>query len=220
MTAPAVITIDGAAGSGKSTLGKGLAVALRLPYINTGLMYRALTLEALQTGISTDDGTALAQLLRTIRFSLSEASPPELLIQGRPSTRALQTPRVEAEVSDVSRHPEVRALMRAAQRALGELHGAVMDGRDIGSMVFPDAPLKLYLTADPGARAARRTAERDSTQAEVEASLHARDRRDAQLNPPEAPSGAVRLDTAFLGVRETLQAALELVRLHAPGLLP
>ena len=88
MTTPAVITIDGAAGSGKSTLGKGLAVALRLPYVNTGLMYRALTLEALQTGISTDDGTALARLLRTIRFSLSEASPPELLIQGRPSTRA------------------------------------------------------------------------------------------------------------------------------------
>jgi cytidylate kinase len=219
-TTPAVITIDGAAGSGKSTLGRGLAVALRLPYVNTGLMYRHLTYEALRTGTGTDDGPSLIRLLREIHFSLSDGYPPELLIQGLPTTRALQTPRVEAEVSNVARHPEVREFMRAEQRALGELHGAVMDGRDIGSVVFPDAPLKLYLTADAGARVARRADERTSTQAEVEALLHTRDQKDARVNPPEAPLGSTVLDTASLGVRETLRAALELVRVYAPELIP
>ena len=220
MSTPAVIAIDGAAGSGKSTLGMGLAVALRLPYVNTGLMYRYLTLEALRTGTPTDDAAALARLLRQIGFSLSEDSPPLLLIQGLPPTRDLQSHEVEAEVSHVAHHPEVRALMRAAQRALGELHGAVMDGRDIGSVVFSDAPLKLYLTADAQARVARRADERTTTEAEVEASLNARDRKDAKVNPLTAPPGSVMLDTASLDVRETLQAALELVRLHAPELFP
>lgn len=220
MTTPAVITIDGAAGSGKSTLGVGLAVALRLPYVNTGLMYRYLTLAALRTGTPTDDGASLVALLDEIRFSLSDDSPARLLIQGLPPTRELQTPEVEAEVSHVARHPAVRAIMRAAQRALGELHGAVMDGRDIGSVVFPDAPLKLYLTADAGARVARRADERTLTQAEVEASLHIRDQKDARVNPLEAPLGSIVIDTEYLGVRETLQAALDLVRLHAPELVP
>lgn len=220
MTAPAVIAIDGAAGSGKSTLGEGLATALRLPYVNTGLMYRHLTLVALQTGIPTDDGASLVSLLSEIRFSLSADAPARLLIQGLPPARELQSPEVEAEVSHVARHPEVRAIMRAAQRALGELHGAVMDGRDIGSVVFPDAPLKLYLAADPGARAARRAYERTATQAEVETSLHARDQKDARVNPLESPLGSAVIDTASLGVRETLQAALDLVRVHAPELLP
>jgi len=220
MTAPAVITIDGAAGSGKSTLGKGLALALRLPYVNTGLMYRHLTLAALQIGTATDDEASLVALLGEISFSLSDDSPPRLLIQGLPPTHELQTPEVEAEVSHVARHPGVRAIMREAQRALGELHGAVMDGRDIGSVVFPDAPLKLYLTADAGARVARRADERTVTQAEVEASLHIRDQKDAGVNPFEAPFGSIVIDTASLGVRETLHAALQLVRRHAPELLP
>ena len=220
MSTPAVIAIDGAAGSGKSTLGMGLAAALRLPYVNTGLMYRYLTLEALRTATPTDNAAALARLLRQIDFSLSEDSPPLLQIQGLPPTRELQSPEVEAEVSQVAHHPEVRSLMRAAQRALGELHGAVMDGRDIGSVVFSDAPLKLYLTADAEARVTRRADERTATEAEVEASLHARDRKDAKVNPPTAPPGSVILDTASLDVRETLQAALELVRIYAPELLP
>ena len=220
MSLPSVIAIDGAAGSGKSTLGVGLAGALGLPYVNTGLMYRYLTLEALRTGTPTDDAPALAALLGQIRFSLSQDSPPVLLIQGLPSTPDLQIPAVEAEVSRVARHPQVRALMRAAQRALGELKGAVMDGRDIGSVVFPDAPLKLYLIADAKARVARRVDERTATEAEVEASLRDRDRKDAKVNPFEAAPGSVVLDTAPLDVGGTLRAALELVRLHAPELLP
>lgn len=220
MTAPAVIAIDGPAGSGKSTLGRALASALRLPYVNTGLMYRYLAHEALRTSTPTDDGDALATLMKAITFSFSHASPPELLIQGRLPGPDLQTPQVESHVSNVARHPQVRVLMRAAQRVLGELHGAVMDGRDIGSIVFPDARLKLYLTADPGVRAARRTVERPLTQLEVEASLDTRDQQDARVNAFEAPPGSVILDTASLGVDETLQSALELVRLHAPELIP
>jgi cytidylate kinase len=219
VSAPAVITIDGAAGSGKSTLGRALAIALRLPYVNTGLMYRHLTREALRTGTSTNDAGALVELLRGIRFSLSDASPPELLIQGLPPGRDLQTPEVEAAVSNVARHPEVREIMRAAQRALGDIHGAVMDGRDIGAVVFADAPLKLYLTADAGSRVARRANERPSTQPEVEASLRTRDAKDASVNPFEAPPGSTILDTATLDARHTLQAALDLVRVYAPELI-
>jgi cytidylate kinase len=111
-------------------------------------------------------------------------------------------------------------MMRAEQRSLGELHGAVMDGRDIGSVVFPDAPLKLYLTAHAGARVERRAGERLATQAEVEASLHARDQKDARVNPHEPPQGSTVLDTALLDARETLEAALSLVREHAPELIP
>lgn len=217
---PAIITIDGAAGSGKSTLGRALALAVRLPYINTGLMYRHLTLAAIRGGVSTDDGPALAALAGSVAYSLSEQTPSELLIQGQPPSPELQTPEVEAEVSHVSRYPEVRAQMRGAQRALGELRGAVMDGRDIGSVVFVDAPLKLYLVADPVARTARRAEERTEVEAEVEASLSVRDAKDAKVNPFEPPPGSIVLDTTELDIRETLAAALDLVRLHAPELIP
>jgi CMP/dCMP kinase len=217
---PAVIAIDGPAGSGKSTLGRGLARALGLPYVNTGLMYRHLTYEALRTGTATDDSAALVTMLREIRFSLSEGQPPELLIQGRPALPALEGPEVEAEVSHVARHPRVRDIMRAEQRALGELRGAVMDGRDIGSVVFPDAPLKLYLSADASIREFRRADGRNPGEAEVETSLQTRDARDASVNPFEPPPGSSVIDTATLDVAGTLSAALDLVRVHAPGLLP
>jgi CMP/dCMP kinase len=212
-----IITIDGAAGSGKSTLGKALAGALGLPYVNTGLMYRHLTREALDAGIDPEDGPSLAELLSGVRFSLSEATPPELRIDGRAPTSDLQSEAVEAEVSHIARHPEVRAIMRAVQRELGERHGAVMEGRDIGSVVFPEAPLKLYLSARPVDRAARRTDERDRTPDEIAESLHQRDRKDSRVTPFEPPAGSVILDTTDLDIAATLEAALALVRHHVPG---
>ncbi|MEP7059418.1 MAG: (d)CMP kinase [Actinomycetota bacterium] len=214
---PTIITIDGAAGSGKSTLGKALAAALSLPYINTGLMYRHLTREALAATVDSGDGADLAALLGGMEFSLSDGDPPELLIDGRVPSRDLQGRAVEAEVSHVARHPEVRALMRARQRALGSRTGAVMEGRDIGSVVFPEAPLKLYLSAHPVDRAARRTDERSLTSEEVAASLHRRDRKDATVTPFEPPPGSVILDTTDLDITETLAAALGLVRQYVPG---
>lgn len=216
MTRLRVIAIDGAAGSGKSTLARGLAEALGLPYVNTGIMYRALTLAALDRGVDPDDGAALARLMSRMRFSLSSGIPPELEVEGSSPTPALMSDRVEGEVSHVARHPEVRALMREGQRALG-LPGAVVEGRDIGSVVFPDAPLKLFLTAEPDKRGERRAEQRGVTNAdEVEEALLRRDTKDAQVNPFEPAADAIVLDTSDRTVDDTLREAIAIVHDRMP----
>lgn len=218
MSTPRVVAIDGAAGSGKSTLARGLARALGVPYVNTGLMYRALAAAAVRAGISPDDVERAVELTRGLSFTLCGEDPAELEVEGFAGSD-LTTPEVEMTVSAISRHPEVRRLMRAAQRGLGE-RGAVMEGRDIGSVVFPDAPVKLYLVAGEGTRVARRAAERGAEQGVVEAAMHARDARDALTNPFEPPTGGHILDTTHLSIEATVQAALAIVRDLAPELLP
>jgi cytidylate kinase len=214
-----VVAIDGAAGSGKSTLARGLARRLGLPYVNTGIMYRALTLEAIERGIAVDDGEGLAALMSNLRFDLGHGEPPELEVEGSPPRPDLEGPDVEAHVSEVAVHPQVRGLMRTAQRALG-IEGGVVEGRDIGSVVFPDAPVKLYLVAHPADRIERRAQERDASADRVGASLETRDRRDARVNPFEPPAGAVVIDTTDLDIDGTLEAALEVVARVAPELIP
>ena len=214
---PRVVAIDGAAGSGKSTLARLLSEVLGLPYVNTGSMYRALTLAARRAEVDVEDEGRLASLIETLHFSLSEGSPGELWIDREPPSDDLESADVEAHVSAVAKHPRVRAAMRAAQRALGE-GGAVMEGRDIGSAVFPDAPVKLYLVAQPEERAERRVDERGAQAAA--GALHARDRRDAKVNPFVPPDDAVVLDTGDLDVNATLAAALEVIAERAPELLP
>ena len=219
MTRLRVIAIDGAAGSGKSTLARGLAEALGLPYVNTGIMYRALTLAALDRGVDPDDGAALARLMSRLRFSLSSGIPPELEVEGSSPTPALMSDRVEGEVSHVARHPEVRALMREGQRALG-LPGAVVEGRDIGSVVFPDAPLKLFLTAESDKRGERRAEQRGVTDAdEVEGALLRRDTKDAQVNPFEPAADAIVLDTSDRNIDDTLRDAIAIVHDRMPELV-
>jgi cytidylate kinase len=214
-----VIAIDGAAGSGKSTLARGLAEALGLPYVNTGIMYRALTLAALDRDVDPDDGPALARLMSKLRFSLSSGTPPELEVEGSSPTTALMSDRVEGEVSHVARHPEVRALMREGQRALG-LPGAVVEGRDIGSVVFPDAPLKLFLTAEPDKRGERRAEQRGVTDADgVEEALLRRDTKDAQVNPFEPAADAIVLDTSDRTIDDTLRDAIAIVHDRMPELV-
>jgi len=214
-----VVAIDGAAGSGKSTLARGLARSLGLPYVNTGVMYRALTLEAIERGVPFDDGDALAALMTTLRFSLGDGEPAELEVKGSPPSLDLEGTAVEAHVSEVAAHPQVRALMRAAQRALG-LQGGVVEGRDIATVVFPDAPLKLYLVADPAERIVRRARQRDAASDEVGGALERRDERDAKVNPLEPPDDAIVLDTTGLEIEDTLAAALEIVAREAPELSP
>ncbi|HEX6843481.1 MAG TPA: (d)CMP kinase [Actinomycetota bacterium] len=218
MNGARVVSIDGAAGSGKSTLGRVLARRMGLPYVNTGLMYRALAAAALAAGVSPDDADGLTALCGGLRYRLTEGNPPELEVEGWDSD-SLTTADVERTVSAVAAHPQVRASMREAQRRLGE-SGAVMEGRDIASVVFPDAALKLYLHAGAGERAARRVAEREGSGEAVAADLRDRDRRDARTNPHVPSPDAVVIDTGVLDADETLAAALDAVRSRAPELLP
>lgn len=209
-----VVAIDGPAGSGKSTLARDLASALHLPYVNTGSMYRALTLRARGEGVDPDDGPALARLAGAMRFDLDRTvEPAALRVDGRSPGEELAFAEVESNVSRVARHPEVRAVLRAEQRRLGR-DGAVLEGRDIGSVVFPDATLKLYLQADAEARVARRAEERraDERGDAVAARLEARDALDARVNPFVPPADAVVIDTTSLDAGQVLARALELVR--------
>lgn len=208
----AVIAIDGAAGSGKSTLAHRLASELGLPYVNTGLMYRALALEAHREGVSPDDAAGLERLARRIEFDLdSSVRPAELAIDGEPPEAALTSPEVESSVSAVSRHPQVRAVLRAEQRRLAS-EGAVMEGRDIGSVVAPDAPLKLFLRAHPRERVGRRALERQDDPRRIAESLGTRDEQDALTNPLVPAADAVVLDTTELSPDEVARRAFALVR--------
>jgi CMP/dCMP kinase len=211
MRAPIVIAIDGPAGSGKSTLAKALAERLDLPYLNTGSMYRALTREALVRGVPPGDVDGLVRLAADLRFDLDRSvRPPTLSVDGRLPGEDLSAPEVEANVSAVSRHPEVRAVLRAEQRRLG-IGGAVLEGRDIGAVVLPDATVKVFLDADPEVRAERRARQLhvDLRPEEVAEQLEARDRRDALTNPLEPPEDAVVIDTSLLSIEETVDLVLE-----------
>jgi cytidylate kinase len=212
-----VVAIDGAAGSGKSTLARRLSRTLELPYINTGSMYRALTRAARREEVDVEDGATLVDLMETLRFTLSPGPTGELLIDGAPPSADLETSEVESSVSAVAAHPAVRSAMRAAQRSLGE-GGAVMEGRDIGTVVFSDAPVKLFLVAEPVERAGRRVEERGA--GDVAGALHERDRRDARVNPLVPAQDAIVIDTSDLDVEATLRTALAAVAERAPALLP
>jgi CMP/dCMP kinase len=207
-----VIAIDGAAGSGKSTLAQRLANELGLPYVNTGLMYRALALRAHREGVSPENAPVLERLARGMRFDLdSSVRPPELRIDGEPPDPALMSAEVESSVSAVSRHLEVREVFRREQRRLA-VDGAVMEGRDIGSVVAPDADLKLFLRARSHERVGRRALQRDKDPEHVARALGARDRQDARTNPFVPAPDAIVLDTTELSPDEVADKALALVR--------
>jgi CMP/dCMP kinase len=207
-----VIAIDGAAGSGKSTLAHRLAAELGLPYVNTGLMYRALALRAHREGVSPENAPVLERLARGMHFDLdSSVRPPELRIDGEAPDPALTSAEVESSVSAVSRHLEVREVFRREQRRLA-VGGAVMEGRDIGSVVAPDADLKLFLRARPDERVGRRALERDKDPEHVARALGARDRQDARTNPFVPAPDAIVLDTTELSPDEVADKALALVR--------
>jgi cytidylate kinase len=207
-----VVAIDGPAGSGKSTLARRLAETLDLPYLNTGLMYRALTLEAHRREIHADDGSGLASLAREMTFDLDwTARPPDLLVDGaRPGTE-ITSADVESRVSRVARHPEVRAVLRAEQRRLCE-RGGVVEGRDIGTVVAPDAEVKLYLEATTGERIARRAHQRTALQGTVGDALTARDTLDSRTNPLRPADDATPIDTTSLSADEVYESALATIR--------
>lgn len=213
-TAPVIIAIDGPAGSGKSTLARGLARELGVPYVNTGSMYRSLTHRAMVEGIDPNDGPALRDLAARMRFDLDHrVVPPALVVDGRQPGEEIHSPQVEASVSAVSGHPAVREVLVSAQRRLGGA-GAVMEGRDIGRVVFPQATLKVFLDARPEERAARRARERG---ADVAGPLARRDSLDARVNPPVPAEGAVVVDTSGRTAEQVLAEVLADVRSRIPG---
>lgn len=211
-----VIAIDGPAGAGKSTLAGEVARRVGLAYVNTGLMYRALAQWALNRAVDPDDGLGLAALAEQIRFSLEvgESGIQQLWIEGRPPHASLNSAEVEAVVSRVASHGPVRAVMRREQRHLG-VGGSVMEGRDIGTVVFPDADLKIFLSAEPVERARRRERERGGGE-EVAEAVARRDAMDARTNLFVPAEDAHVLDTTALSREEVLAETLELV--EAAGL--
>ncbi|HZA27741.1 MAG TPA: (d)CMP kinase [Actinomycetota bacterium] len=207
-----VVAIDGPAGAGKSSLGKRLAAALGIAFLNTGAMYRSLAREALERGVDTSDASGLARLARAVRFSFDPgASPPGLLVDGQPPGDDLASPEVESVVSAVARHPEVRAVMRAEQRRLGA-QGAVIEGRDIGTHVFPDANVKVFLHADPDERAVRRQTERGTGNPALAEALSRRDAQDAKTNPLVPAPDARVLDTTGRDLDDVFDEVLAMVR--------
>jgi cytidylate kinase len=213
---PVVVAIDGPAGSGKSTLARRLAIELGLPYLNTGLMYRAVTLEAIRRGVDPDDAETLAAIARGLRFELDPAGhPPGLRIDGREPAPDLRSPEVERLVSRVARHPQVRAVLRAEQRRLGG-QGGVVEGRDIGSVVFPDATLRVVLHAHPSERTARRARELGAHPSEeVLRAIEARDRQDQANVPPVHPD--LELDSTDMSPDRVVEVVLAALRARLEG---
>jgi cytidylate kinase len=209
-----VVAIDGPAGAGKSTLAARIATSVGLPYINTGSMYRALAARALEENVSVDDGSALARLAGSIRFTLGgDEVVSALLVEGRPPGQSLTSDAVEAIVSRVASHPAVRRSMRWRQRAMGQA-GCVMEGRDIASVVFPDADVKLLLAATPHVRAGRRGRERGMAAAAAAGeALARRDALDRQTTPLVPGPDTHVLDTTKMGPEEVFREAMRIIRL-------
>ncbi len=207
-----IVAIDGPAGAGKSTVARRLAERLGFRYLDTGAMYRALTWLALERGVSLEDGHALGALAWEHPVSYEGGS---VLVAGADVTAEIRAARIDRAVSSVARHPEVRQVMRERQRELAEQDDAVVEGRDIGTVVCPNAEVKVYLVADPDERARRRRAERPEIGAEALATdLRLRDERDsAQLR---AAPDAETVDTTDLTVDEVVGTIERLVEARAP----
>jgi len=151
-----IVAIDGPAGSGKSTVSKLIAARLGLLYIDTGAMYRALTLKAMRNGIVLEDEKALTRLAESTKIELEESEGLKVFLDGEDVSIPIRTPEVTANVKYIARTPGVRQQMVKLQRMLGARSGGVLEGRDIGTVVFPDAGFKFYLDANPEIRAKRR----------------------------------------------------------------
>jgi CMP/dCMP kinase len=214
---PMVIAIDGPAGAGKSTVARGLAEALGLTYLDSGAMYRCVALAATRAGVDLDDPEALGELARRLEIRVDR---DRVELDGEDVTEAIRAPGISMAASRVSIHRPVREAMVERQRELIALGDYVAEGRDIGTVVSPDAPLKVFLTADDDERARRRASDTGELVDEVRAAQAARDARDRErehgaLRPAE---DAVEIDTTGRDVADVVERIAALVRER--GLVP
>lgn len=217
-----VVTIDGPSAAGKSTTARAVAERMGFVYVDTGALYRAVALKVLGERISIDDREEIERALSELELELS-GSPTHLHVwlDGRDVAREIRTPAVSELSSRLATLPSVRRRLVEIQRAMAERGPLVAEGRDLGTVVFPDADVKVFLDADLETRALRRHRElKDrgigSRLEEVKADLERRDHRDQtrETSPLRAPEGAIRVDTSGLDIEQQVEAVIEAVRSH------
>ena len=214
-----VIAIDGPAGAGKSTIASRLASKFGYVNLESGAMYRALGLKALETGVALDDGAELLRLAGKSRIDLKPtARGNRVLLDGRDVSERIRERDVTDAASRASVHPEVREWMVARQREMGAEGGVIMEGRDIGTVVFPKAEVKIFLDADPAVRATRRVVQHNASDdpekaRKLVADLQERDRRDRtrEVAPLVAAADAVHIDSTHLTIDEVIARAEKIV---------
>jgi CMP/dCMP kinase len=215
-----IIAIDGPAGAGKSTVAQMLARRLGLAYVDSGATYRAAALKVLESGVVLEDEDAIVRIVSSAEIGFVPRLPqPQVLLDGKDVTAEIRDAAVTQAASRVSRLPAVRQKLIALQRSLVKPPGAVMEGRDIGTVVFPNAPLKVFLKADPEERARRRVKQneeqgRASNLKKILSEISRRDQRDAerQASPLVAAKDAAVIDSTHLSAEEVVDEILELAR--------
>lgn len=215
-----IVAIDGPAGAGKSTIARMIAARRGLTYLDTGAMYRTVTLLALEQDIAPNATDELGQLAQNTEMSFQPGpdGSPRVFAGCREVTEEIRSPRVTANVSEVSAHAPVREAMVDMQRALTAIGDVVVDGRDIGTVVCPDAGVKIFLTASNSERARRRRLELeakgiDVPQDKMEQEISARDEYDSsrKVSPLKAADDAVRVDTTDLGIDDVVDRVSEII---------
>jgi len=212
-----VIAIDGPAGAGKSTVSRTVAERSGLPFLDTGAMYRGVAFSALASGTALTDEARLGEIAESVRLELDADG---LRVDGVDATDAIRGPEVTAAVSVIATYSRVRTAMREQQRRWIAVNGGgVVEGRDIGTVVFPDALLKIYLTASPRVRALRRVAQSGGDPDEVEAAIAERDRIDStrEDSPLRPAQDAVVLDSSEMSADEVVDTIVELFRRRDPA---
>lgn len=206
-----VVAIDGPAGAGKSTIAKALAIKLGVRYLDTGAMYRAVTFAAMQSGIDLDSECEVAKLARDCTMELTDDT---VVVNGLDVTQAIRGPEVTSAVSTVAMNSQVRTELRERQRKwIADHFGGVVEGRDIGSVVFPDATLKVYLTASPLVRAQRRVAQSGGNVDEIALAIAVRDAQDSSRDdsPLIRTSDAIIIDTSSRSIQEVVNELSQFV---------